>query len=104
MKIRIFCDESCHLEKDDSDVMALGAVWGMQEDTQIFSRKIALLKLQHQMPAATEIKWSKLSKKKLSFLEDLIEAFFQSPGIHFRAIVVTNKKMLDHSNFFHTHG
>ena len=33
----LYCDESCHLEHDDSDVMVLGALI-IPKDKRIFSR------------------------------------------------------------------
>lgn len=49
--INIYCDESCHLENDESDIMVLGAITCPDEYKNIVFNEIRVhgLKLNRQM-------------------------------------------------------
>lgn len=103
VEYNIYCDESCHLEKDDSKVMVLGAVWcPVLKKTEIFTR-INEIKAKHKLSPTFEIKWNKVSKAKVDFYIDLIDYFFDDDDLHFRALVVPDKTILNHSYFNQTH-
>ncbi|PGH39537.1 MAG: hypothetical protein CRN43_08465 [Candidatus Nephrothrix sp. EaCA] len=112
--INIYCDESCHLENDGQNIMALGAVFcPTSKKAEIFNR-LHELKLKHnlipahfkapkQNRARYEIKWNKVSKSKLDFYKDVIDFFFDNADLGFRVLVVPNKSELDYKGYGHTH-
>ena len=62
--INVYCDESCHLEHDNSNIMVIGGVWCSKNRVKAISDKIKALKEQYQIKPNTEIKWVKVSKNK----------------------------------------
>ncbi|WP_127575243.1 DUF3800 domain-containing protein [Paenibacillus barengoltzii] len=93
----IYCDESCHLENDSSDVMVLGAITCPSEKKkQVFS-DIRHIKEQHGISSWTELKWTKISPAKLTVYLALVNYFFENKDLQFRAIVAKEKSLLDHS-------
>lgn len=103
VEFNIYCDESCHLEKDESTVMVLGGVWctAIKKD-EIFER-IKEIKNKHGFGSDFEIKWNKVSIAKVAFYKELVDFFFDDHDLHFRALVVPDKRILDHSKFDQTH-
>lgn len=65
--INIYCDESCHLEHDDSDIMVLGGISCDKKNIKYISNKIDYLKSKYKIPKYEEIKWTKVSPSKLEF-------------------------------------
>lgn len=88
---RIFIDESCHLEHDELDVMAIGYIKVPEEQYEILKNRIKNIKQQHDVPH--EIKWNHVSRSKLPLFIELIDFFFES-DMSFRTIVVKYKKIL----------
>ncbi|TCO06969.1 DUF3800 domain-containing protein [Natronoflexus pectinivorans] len=103
IEYNIYCDESCHLENDPHKSMVLGAVWCVKDDRQQMFSRIKDIKQKHGLKADFEIKWNKVSKSKISFYRELINFFFDTDKLNFRALVVADKKELDHEKFGHTH-
>ena len=101
--IHVYCDESCHLEHDESSSMALGAIWCPASHRAMLGRKIKALKAVHAFEAEREIKWVKVSPAKLDFYLALVDLFFDEPMLHFRGLVVPDKSALDHERFGQTH-
>lgn len=113
-QINIYCDESCHLQNDNENVMALGAIsCPTAKKDEIFLR-IAELKAKYNLipkikknpkdnRAYYEIKWNKVSKSQLSFFKDVIDYFFDDDDICFRVLVVPDKSKLDYQKYGHTH-
>jgi hypothetical protein len=101
--VNIYCDESCHLEHDESKVMALGAVWCPHSLHQSFARGLRALRDAHGLPPTFEIKWNKVSKGKFQFYADVVNYFFDNDSLHFRGVVVPDKSALDHPRFSQTH-
>lgn len=97
MSIAIYCDESCHLEHDDSNVMGFGAVWTNRASVKLLSLQLRDIKRRHK--AAGELKWTKVSTSKLDFYQEVIDWFFESESIHFRSLIVPNKSTLNHEKF-----
>ncbi|MDO4536270.1 MAG: DUF3800 domain-containing protein [Clostridium perfringens] len=96
--INIYCDESCHLESDSSDIMVLGGIsCNAEEKKQIFE-DIRAIKIKHDLSSWFEIKWTKISYKKLEFYKELVDYFF-SNNLRFRGIIATNKKKLNHKKY-----
>lgn len=101
----VYCDESCHLLNNDSQYMVLGAVWCPKKDARKIAEEIRYIKKKHWLKTNVnpfEIKWTKVSKSKIEFYEELIEYFFVNPKLHFRA-VVADKSNLNHSAYGNTH-
>ena len=97
MDISIFCDESCHLENDESNVMGLGAVWLPKSDVRALSLQLRDIKRRHR--AAGELKWNKVSPARLDFYKEVVDWFFNQEDLCFRALIVPNKGDLDHDRF-----
>lgn len=97
MHVSIYCDESCHLENDESDVMGLGAVWAEKAHVKRLARELRELKNQYN--ANGELKWTKVSKSRMSFYAALLDWFFRTEELHFRCLIVPRKKELDHAQF-----
>ena len=98
----IYCDESCHLESDGSNVMVLGAIWCNKEKVKEISERIREYKLRHNLSKYIEIKWNKVSPSKELFFLDLINYFFDDDDLHFRALVA-DKTNLHHKDLGTTH-
>lgn len=94
----IYCDESCHLENDDSEVMVLGGIMIDKSNKNKFYDEIRSIKKKHGMSSWNEIKWTKVSNSKIDFYIEIIDYFF-SNDISFRALVAKNKKNLDHERY-----
>ena len=91
-----YCDESCHLEHDESNVMVLGAVWCPKEKRKQINECIKQIKKQNGIPANAEIKWTKVAPSKKKVYEDVIRYFFEEQNLHFRGLLVSDKKMMSH--------
>lgn len=102
-EFNIYCDESCHLEKDNSTVMGLGAIWfPAAKKDEIFLR-IKEIKKKHGFNPWFEIKWNKVSIQKVEFYIDVINYFFDDDDLHFRSLIVPDKTKLNHEAFKQTH-
>ena len=47
MEYNIYCDESCHLQNDNSNVMVLGAVWCLKEKKREIFKRLRNIKEEH---------------------------------------------------------
>ncbi|HDR9061243.1 DUF3800 domain-containing protein [Burkholderia vietnamiensis] len=94
---KIYCDESCHLEHDGSDVMVFGALRCKAESVEEIIRSIKSLREKYGYH--TEIKWTKLLRKQIPFYRELIDLFLQSDALSFKATSVINKGLLDHTQY-----
>lgn len=92
----IYIDESCHLEKDDSEVMCIGYIKINNTKYSSFKREIKNIKIKHKSP--TEIKWNRLSMSRLPLYKDIIDYFFLSE-MEFRCVLIKNKHNLDHKRY-----
>lgn len=99
----IYCDESCHLEHDNEKAMVIGGVWCPKNKKDEIFRRIREIKEEHNLNPRFEIKWNKVSKGQLSFYMDIVNYFFDNSDLHFRAIVIPDKDLLDHEAFRQTH-
>jgi len=102
-EFNIYCDESCHLENDNNKTMVLGAMWIPTFKTVEVNQRIREIKEKHNLNRLYEIKWNKVSKGKKDFFKELIDFFFDDDHIHFRALIVPNKNVLDHTKYKQTH-
>lgn len=99
----IYCDESCHLERDQQSVMVLGAVWCPLEKTRDIAVRLREIKQDHGLAADFEIKWVKVSPAMIHFYLAVMDYFFDDDDLHFRALIVPDKSKLRHDDFEQTH-
>lgn len=99
----IYCDESCHLEHDDSNVMVLGAIKCPKDKAREIAIDLRSIKKAHGLPQYFEVKWTKVSPGKLSFYLDLVNYFFEEKHLSFRAVVVPDKTKLRHELYNQDH-
>ena len=94
---KIYCDESCHLEHDGNNVMVFGA---LRCDASAVEQAVRSIKeLRSKFGYQTEVKWTKLIAKQLPFYLELIDLFLGAGGLRFKATVVINKGLLDHTQY-----
>ena len=99
----VYCDESCHLEHDQQLVMVLGAVWCPLEKAKELSVAIRSIKQKHGLSPLFETKWTKVSAAKQDFYLDMVNFFFDSVDLHFRALIVPDKSKLQHGLYNQDH-
>lgn len=101
--INVYCDESCHLQSTEINVMAFGAIYCSQNKIQKITNKIREIKIQHKLEKNLEIKWSKISPSTHDFYIALVKYFFSEPNLHYRTVVVPDKSKLNHQKYEQTH-
>lgn len=101
-EIRIYCDETCHLENDGQSNMGLGALFCPADHVQKVVMEIKSIKDKYGKPYAFELKWNKVSSKNLELYKEVIQYFFRDGSLKFRGIVA-EKTGLDHERFSQTH-
>lgn len=99
----IYCDESCHLERDRQSAMVLGAVWCPLDKVPEIAIRLREIKAHHGMKPGFETKWTKVSPIKKQFYLDVMDYFFDDDDLHFRALIVPDKTKLQHAAFGQTH-
>ena len=102
MEYNIYCDESCHLENDHINVMVMGAIWCAKDKRKEICKRLREIKADFGLAPHFEIKWNKVSPAKEEFYLSLIDYFFDD-DIHFRALIVPDKSVLNHELFNQTH-
>lgn len=100
--INIYCDESCHLQYDNSEIMLLGGIICNKKKVKRISRKIRGLKKENGLSPSFEIKWTKVSPGKIDFYISLLELFFKEE-LGFRCVIATGKRQLDNEAFNQTY-
>jgi hypothetical protein len=103
LEYNVYCDESCHLENDNQKAMVLGAIWCQKEKVYEISSRLKEIREKHGFSHNFEIKWTKVSKSKVDFYLDIIDYFFDDDDLYFRAVIVPDKKLLDHNRFNQDH-
>ena len=103
MEYCLYCDETCHIESDGINVMALGAVWCPKKEKDRIFEELRAIKVKHGFAPYWELKWNAVSSRKLDFYVEVVEYFFNEWNLHFRSIVVPDKSLLDHDAFHQTH-
>jgi len=99
----IYCDESCHLENDRLPVMVLGAIWCPLEKVREISARLRDIKAVHHLSPTFEMKWAKVSPARQEFYLNMLDYFFDNDDLHFRALIVPDKSLLQHEEFGQTH-
>lgn len=100
----IYCDESCHLINDIANctAMVIGGIICPDDKKKAIFDRIKEIKKEHGIAVNAEIKWNKVSPAKQSYYIDLVNYFFDNSDLHFRAIVVPDKRILNHKAFNQT--
>lgn len=99
----IYCDESCHLLHDESNVFVIGALWASSDVTKQVFIDLREIKQKHGLSPFFEAKWTKISNAKIEYYLDVVKYFFANDALRFRAVVVPDKTILDHSAFVQDH-
>lgn len=102
MEYNIYCDESCHLQNDNKNIMAIGCIWCPSEKTYEIHTRLREIKIRNKIPAYSECKWTKISPCNVQMYEDIVNYFFDNDDISFRIILI-DKTILNHSSFSQTH-
>src|SRR5882757_4002228 len=95
----VYCDESCHLENDQQQVMLLGAVCCPKDFSRSIAKRIKAIKNKHGLSPSFEIKWTKISPAKIDFYMDVLSYFFEEHSLSFRALIIPDKTKLCHDSF-----
>ena len=93
-QINIYFDESCHLLKDNSNVLGIGCLYCPAEHKKEIMCNIRTIKRKHNFSRDHEIKWSKVSKGKIQLYKDLIDYLFEEENLYFRAVITLHKDKL----------
>jgi len=101
MNYKIFCDESLHLHADSSNLMVNGAL--KIDESKVVEANKFIKFLRHQHNYHNELKWTKLHAKQEAFYLALIDYFFESEFMSFKATLVVNKDKADHVKFGRNH-
>jgi hypothetical protein len=99
----VYCDESCHLEKDPHHVMVLGAVWCPLDRSREIAARVREIKVEHGLKPWVEVKWQRVSASQDKLYLALIEYFLDERDLRFRGIVIPNKRLLRHEDFDQDH-
>lgn len=98
-RYNVYCDESCHLEKDNSPVMILGAMYCPEEEKKNIYDEIREIKKKHGISTFFEIKWTKVSESKIDFYLELLSYFWEKDELFYRGLVASGKESLDHDKY-----
>lgn len=91
MEYVVYCDESRHDNSAVNKYMAIGGMWlprGLKESLTKEFRK-----LREEVGLKGEVKWSKVSAKKLDAYQKLVDFFFDQEDLRFRVILVDQSKV-----------
>lgn len=83
--------------------MVIGCILCPDAKKKEANDRIREIKLKNKIKADAEIKWNKVSPSLWSLYMDLINYFFDNSDLHFRAVVIPDKRKLDHNRFYQTH-
>ncbi len=98
IEINVYADESCYLEHDNVEFMVLGCVYCLKKDKNYITNKIKDIKKKYGLKPTTEIKWTKVSLKKIDMYKELIDLLYNE-NISFRGWIAHDKMSLDHELF-----
>lgn len=101
-EVNVYCDESCHLERDESRYMVLGSIRCPKTEAKKYNADIIALKESFNRDKTYEIKWNKIYAGNVDLAVALIDYFFQNDRLKFRGYVI-DKRGLDHDKYLQDH-
>ena len=101
-EIIVYCDESCHLESDNSNFMVIGAVYLKKPYVSEIVKNIKRIKRKYGYTAQYELKWTRIRSNNVDLAIELIDYFFDNNHLRFRGYIV-DKTGLDHERYLQTH-
>lgn len=99
MRYEIYCDESCVealFDKEAHKYAVIGGVWIPADYRGAIKNSINHIKSQYHMLG--EMKWNKISPSNEKMYIDLIDLFFSTYQVRFRAICIETEK-INHVSF-----
>ena len=97
MEFYIFCDESCHTSSKLEKFMWFGAVCCPKEKIESYKEEIKAIK--KKFNANAELKFTKITLKRIEFYEEIIDWMFLKNDLTFRTLLVENADKLDHQKY-----
>lgn len=94
MNFEIYCDESgleAINDKSAHKYCAIGGIWIPEQYRPILKEKLNSIK--HEYNIYGELKWNKVSPLTIQCYKDVIDYFFSTPRIRFRAIIIESSKI-----------
>ena len=95
MEYNIYCDESCHLRRDNSNTMFLGGIYCPTEAAHKFNKEIIELKVSHGWNPSTELKWTQIAPSNVELFLALVDYFFKNEHLRFRGYIARGKDELN---------
>jgi hypothetical protein len=83
--------------------MLLGALWLPLERSAEVAAELRAIKSRHGIKDWVEVKWQRVAPSQLALYLDLVDYFFDTPDLHFRGVIVPDKRILDHERFGQDH-
>ena len=99
----VYCDESCHLEYDRINSMAIGGIWCPKARIKSINRDIVAIKDNHNVLPLSEAKWTSVGPVKIDLYTELLNYFFDNEDLHYRGILIKDKTKLNHEEHNQTH-
>lgn len=87
----VYCDESCHQMTTGHDFMGIGGLWVPRHSKRDLSR--GFRDLCRSVGLGGEVKWQKVSQRKLEGYERLVDFFSEHEELRFRIIVVDHREV-----------
>lgn len=103
VEYNLYCDESCHLEKDQKKAMSLVSIIVPKQYARKINKEIVAIKKEHGISSSVEVKWTKASPCNVELYLDLIDYFFRVDNLNLRALVVPDKTKLNHAKYNQSH-
>jgi hypothetical protein len=91
MEYVVYCNESRHDNAVQNRFMAIGGLWVPRSRKAELTRQFRALR--ESVGLKGEVKWNKVSSKKLEAYQKLVDFFFDQPDLRFRVIVVDQSKV-----------
>lgn len=96
MNYTVYCDESRHSGGIGCQFAVIGGLWIQREFRDAISKDLSALKKKAGVGA--ELKWSRVSLKKLVAYKEISDYFWNNQHINYRAIIV-DQISVDYSKF-----
>ena len=96
-EFEIYCDESCHLNNKNINVMGFGGIRISAADKTKLKLQIAELK--QKFNCNGELKWIKVSPKNIDYYKAIIDSFVETKGVEFHSVLIQNKSALNHEKY-----